>query len=342
MKATKILACLAFLLPFAQENGAQGRKVNVNGKEAIVPTSIERIADAWPAHNMVLYMLGYGDKIVATSVSKRMCPWFYKINPAMHRAVTTFAPSGDSSMEELVKAKPDIVFLTRVHANADFIRSMGYPVVELSFSDFEGMQQCVLATGDVLGKEARIKAEKYVGYLKSTIRKIQQSLFGIAAEEKPKVLHITSLSPITVSGRGIIMDEWIKLCGGVNAAAEVEMSKPVSSEQVLLWNPDVIIYANASTSITEQDVLLSSTLKSTKAGKTGKIYINPKGLFSWDRYSIEEALQIQWAAQKFFPDRFQNVDIVAETIRFYREFFDYALTREEAAMIIKGIAPNEF
>ena len=315
--------------------------VDVNGTEVVVPGTINRIADAWPAHNMVVYMLGYGDKIVATSLNKRMWPWFYKINPAMENAVTAFAPSGDNSMEELIKAKPDIVFLTRMHANAEAIRNLGYTVVELSFSDFDGMRQCVLTTGDVLGGEAKMKAAKYVDYLKNKINTIQQSLAGVPECEKPKVLHITALSPITVSGRNMIMDKWIKLCGGINAAEAIDMSKQVSPEQVLLWNPDIIIYAGASTVISGRDVLSNHSLKNTKAGKTGRIYLNPKGLFSWDRYSVEEALQIQWAAQKFFPERFRDFDIIAETVLFYREFFDYPLTGREAEMIMKGIPPDE-
>jgi iron complex transport system substrate-binding protein len=336
-----IIAGLAFLLLSVRENRAQERSVDVNGTEIRVPASITRIADAWPAHNMVLYMLGYGDRIVATSVSKRMCPWFYKINPAMNSAVTTFAPSGDNSMEELIKAKPDIVFLTRMHANAEAIRRMGYTVVELSFSDFGEMKQCILTTADVLGGEAKTKAAGYVEYLGTTVDRIQRSLSDIPPGDKPKVLHITSLSPVTVSGHNMIMDVWIRLCGGVNAAASIDRSKQVSSEQILVWNPDIIIYAGASTEIVEQDVLANPALRNTKAGKKGQIYINPKGLFSWDRYSVEEALQIQWAAQKFFPERFPDFDIVAETVEFYRKFFDYQLTRKEAEMIIKGIKPDD-
>jgi iron complex transport system substrate-binding protein len=324
-----------------RESRAQGRRVNVNGTTIAVPDRIDRIADAWPAHNMVVYMLGHGDKIVATSLNKRMWPWFYKINPAMEKAVTTFTPSGGNSMEELIKAKPDVVFLTRMHADAEAIRNLGYAVVELSFSDFDGMQQCVLATGDVLGEKAKMKAGKYVDYLKRKINKIQQTLAGVPERDKPKVLHITSMSPVTVSGRNMIMDAWIRLCGGINAASSIEMSKQVSPEQILVWNPDIIIYAGASTVISEQNVLSNPALKNTKAGKTGRVYLNPKGLFSWDRYSVEEALQIQWAAQKFFPERFRDFDVIAETVSFYREFFNYPLTDREAEMIIKGIPPDE-
>ncbi|KAA6344547.1 iron complex transport system substrate-binding protein [termite gut metagenome] len=336
----KLILCLFFLNILLQDGQAQTRKVNVDGVQVTVPATINRIADAWPAHNMIVYMLGQGDKIVATSISKRMCPWFYKINPSMEKAVTTFAASGDNSMEELIKAKPNIVFLTKMHANAEAISRMGFTVVELSFSDFPGLRKCVLTTAEVLGGEAKSKAEKYVTYLDSNIKKIQQVTANIPVSKKPKVLHITSLSPITVSGSNMMMDAWIKLCGGVNAAVGVENSKQVSSEQILLWNPDIIIYAGTSTDIKEQDVLSNPALKNTKAGKNKQIYINPKGLFFWDRYSAEEALQIQWAAQKFYPDKFKSFDVVEETIYFYKSFFDYSLTKEEAEMIIKGQSPN--
>jgi iron complex transport system substrate-binding protein len=332
----KITVIFLYLIVILQSGYAQQRVVDVNGTATSVPDTIRRIADAWPAHNMVVYMLGYGDKIVATSVSKRMCPWFYRINPAMEKAVTCFAPSGNHSMEELLKTKPDIVFLTRAHADADAIRRVGFTVIELSFSDFDGLQKCVLTTGDVLGGEARQKAEKYVAYLNMNIKKIQEVISGIPSNAKPKVLHITSLSPIMVSGSGMIMDAWIRLCGGVNAAAEVKSSKQISPEQILLWNPDIIIYAGASTEINEQDVLSNPALKNTKAGKTGRIHVNPKGLFSWDRYSAEEALQIQWAAQKFYPDKFKDFDAVTETIAFYNTFFNYQLTKKDAELIIKG------
>jgi iron complex transport system substrate-binding protein len=325
---------------FLQASHAQ-RSVDVNGTTVSVPDTVRRIADAWPAHNMVIYMLGYGDRIVATSVGKRMCPWFYKINPAMEKAVACFAPAGEHSMEELLNARPDIVFLTRAHADADAIRRFGFTVIELSFSDFEGLRKCVLTTGEVLGGEAITKAEKYVAYLDRNVQKIQQTVAGIPQNEKPKVLHITSLSPITVSGKGMIMDAWIRLCGGVNAAADIVTGKQVSPEQILLWDPDIIIYAGASVEIKAEDVMANPALKNTKAGKNGRIYINPKGLFSWDRYSAEEALQIQWAAQKFYPERFRDFDAVAETISFYDTFFHYPLTRRDAERIMSGLPPEK-
>jgi ABC-type Fe3+-hydroxamate transport system substrate-binding protein len=50
------------------------------------------------------------------------------------------------------------------------------------------------------------------------------------------------VSPIRVDGAGSVIDAWIQAAGGINAAHGVfGLVSTVSIEQVLKWNPDVII-----------------------------------------------------------------------------------------------------
>lgn len=56
----------------------------------------------------------------------------------------------------------------------------------------------------------------------------------------------------------------------------------------------------------------------------------------WDRNTPEEALQIQWAAKIFWPDKFKDIDIIKETQSFYKQFFDYDLSTEDAQKIINA------
>lgn len=50
------------------------------GKKVDVPLNINRIGDAWQAHNEVLAMLGSGNKVVATILTEKATPWLYKVN----------------------------------------------------------------------------------------------------------------------------------------------------------------------------------------------------------------------------------------------------------------------
>ena len=318
---------------------------NANTTHTNIPDSIGRIADAWPAHNAIVTMLGAGDKIVATIVTPQMCPWLYKINPHIRQAAVVFSNNtvAMSSIEELLKAKPDVVFTFVGNKNIGVFRNLGVPIIELSLVDFPSLRECVLLTGKILGKAAFAKAEQYALYLDQVTQKIDERLKDVPAQQRPKVLHISNISTsFVVDGSGSMMDSWIRLAGGINVANELQgPSKTVSSEQIIAWNPDIVIIGSTSSEIQASDFLNNPMFKNISATQSKRVYINPKGMFFWDRYSAEAILQVQWAAQIFYPDKFKEFDIEQETIAFYTRFFDYPLSKEEAKMIIKGVPPKE-
>ncbi|WP_172607379.1 hypothetical protein [Corynebacterium renale] len=45
------------------------------------------------------------------------------------------------------------------------------------------------------------------------------------------------------------------------------------------------------------------------------------------------------AAKLFYPDRFQDIDLVKETQDFYKKFYDYDLSADEVQRIIDAEAP---
>lgn len=316
------------------------------GKQVEVPSKITKIGDSWQAHNEVLTVLGAGDKIVATILTEKTRPWLYKVNPQMKNAVTAFT-SDSVNTEELIKTKPDIVFTPLNDKSADKIAGLGIPTVQLNFTDFKSLKECISLTGDILGADAKKRADSYISYLDGKLNSINSITSKIPKEQRPKVLHITSLSPITVDGGNTIISAWIDTAGGVNAAEEVKgNNKQVSMEQILKWNPDIIILSsttlmkvnNGKSNIDQ--LLTDPAWKQVNAVKNGKTYFNPDGAFYWDRYSAEEALQIQWAAKTINPDKFKDIDMVKETRYFYKTFLDYDLTEDEANKIINDDPPT--
>ncbi|WP_446897371.1 ABC transporter substrate-binding protein [Clostridium sp. LBM24168] len=318
------------------------------GKKVEVPVNVKRVADAWQAHNSIVAMLGGGDKIVATVLTQKMAPWLYKVNPQMNNATTTFNKDSTPNTEALMKTKPDVVFIPVNEKNANKMSQLGIPAVQLNFTDFNGLKKCVDLTGEVLGDSAKKRAEKYNSYLDSKLNMINSITSKLPEDKKPKVLHITSISPLIVDGSDTIIDNWIKVSGGVNAAKDIKgNNKKISMEQILKWNPDVIILGintlmkvNSGKKVMD-NLLKDPVLQKTSAVKSKRIYFNPFGAFYWDRYSAEEALQVQWAAKILYPDKFSNIDIIKETRYFYKTFFDYDLSNEEANKIINDEPPAE-
>lgn len=317
------------------------------GRKVQIPLNITKIGDAWQAHNEVLAMLGAGDKVVSTILTQKGRPWLYKVNPQMNNAVTVFGTDSVNA-EELIKTKPDIVFMPLNDKSVNKVSDLGIPTVELNFTDFKSLKGCINLTGDILGADAKKRAENYISYLDSKLNTITDITSKIPKDQKSKVLHVTSLSPITVDGKSTIINAWIEAAGGVNAASEVKgNNKEVSMEQILKWNPDVIILSSNTTMKMSNgkkninQLLEDPSWKQVNAVKKGKVYFNPDGAFYWDRYSAEEALQIQWAAKILHPDKFKSIDIVKETRYFYKTFLNYDLTEAEANKIINDEPPSK-
>ncbi|SER47293.1 iron complex transport system substrate-binding protein [Propionibacterium cyclohexanicum] len=302
-----------------------------------VPTSINRIADSWPAHTEVLMLLGAGNKIVATANTPKSSPWMFTVQPSLRNAVTTNAQNFNT--EALAEKQPDIHFMSPGTTNSDKIQAMGIPTVQLYFSTYEQMKQTISITGQILGKDASARAAAYDAYLDHTVSDVQKVTATIPAASKPKVLHIQSLEPLQVDGSDTIIDQWIKDAGGVNAAQSITGNKkPVSIEQVTAWNPDVVIIGTGdpgSAAALEKDPAWAGV----KAVQDKKVYSNPAGVFQWDRYSPEAVLELPWAAKTLHPELFPNTDMNSLVKQYYQQFLNYPLSDAQAQLILAGRPP---
>lgn len=310
---------------------------DTNGRQVTVPEQIDKIADTWPAHNEVVTILGAGSKIVSTISTPKSVPWLYKVNPQMNNAVTAFTKS-EAQMEEVLKNKPDIAFASTGSPLIQPLENAGIPTVALNFTNFDEMKECFRLTGQILGDDASRRADSFIDYLDGKLTEITAVTSKIPDSDKPKVLHIQSLSPLQVDGKDTMIQNWIEVAGGINAAEELSGNmKPVSLEQIISWNPDYIMIGSG---LTDTDHIMDDPAwKTLNAVKYGHVYNNPSGAFLWDRYGAEAALQIQWAAKTLHPDLFQGVDMVQETVSFYKQFLNYDLTKEEAQLIIDSKPP---
>lgn len=311
---------------------------DVTGKTVKLPQKIDHIADSWPAHTEVLMLLGAGKKIVATANTEKSLPWMFKVEPSLKNAVTTTSQTFNT--ETLAAKNPDIFFMSPGNTNADKIQSMGIPTVQLNFQNYTQMKDCISTTAKILGADAQSRATKYNAYLDQTLTSVKKVTSTIPTEQKPKVLHIQSLNPLQVDGSNTIIDDWITACGGVNAAQGVTGNmKAVSMEQVLQWNPDIIIVGQTG-SDGASTIKNDPEWKNVKAVQDGKVYNNPVGVFGWDRYSPEEVLQLQWAAKTLNPDKFKNLDMNKIVRDYYKTYLNYNLSASDADLILAAKNPK--
>lgn len=310
---------------------------DMNGTEVEVPVNPTKYADGWFAHNEITIMLTGAEGLVATHCDKKSFPWMYKVCPNMEKATVTFGK--DFNFEELAKLEPQVIFDSKEDLR-DKAKELGIPLVNCTFSTYETMQKSIELTGQVYGGKAVDIAKKYNDELSSTVASVKEKTDKISDSDRPSVMHGNSVYTFVLDGKDTIIDTWINTAGGKNAVAEStkgNAQQKFSLEQIIDWNPDVIITGKAD----EVDQILSDPAwASISAVKNKKVYVNPKGVFGWDRYGVEELLQIQWVSALLHPDVFTDLDIRTKMKDFYKTYLNYELTENEIDLILAAKNPE--
>jgi len=344
LRAGVLAACCwcSIAAAYADDSSASRQVTDATGRIVTIPAVVSRVADAWHANNAMILLLGGADKIVATTAQAQRQPWLQRLFPHIDQIPAAFNAAGDVNMETLIGARPDVILTAYNGAEpkwAAAARAYQIPVVMMPNDSLNALKETLRITGEVLGPREAHAATEFIRYFEANVQRVTAVTGTMAAADRPKVLHTASAGILTVDGRHSVIDDWITVAGGINAAEVKGLGRPVTMEQVAAWNPDVIIVGSAPNALNRQAILDDPRWREIKAVKSGQVYVNPSGAYLWDRHSAEAALQILWAAKLLHPRQFVGLDIKKETMAFYAKYFHYALTDAEFASILNATAP---
>ncbi len=318
--------------------------VDATGASIVIPYTVNRVADAWHANNEIVLLLGGGSKLVATTTVVQALPWFQKLDPQIKNLPAPFtSTAGQVNMEALVESHPDVLLCSTGQFTADTMtqfKNDNIPVVQMPAATFDDLKTTVRITGEVLGPQAEAIATDYINYLSANIQTVTSVTASIPAAQRPTVLHTSQYAIMSTDGANSLIDAWINYAGGVDVASKdiTGNQKAITAEQIATWNPDIIIVGTAPNSDNVK-AIMTDPKWSSNAVKNNKVIANPTGVYLWDRYSAEEALQILWAAKLLWPTKFTSLDISKETKDFYSKYFHYKLTDADVNAILSGLGP---
>lgn len=280
-------------------------------------------------------MLGSGNEIKVTVADPKVYPWLYHMTPGLVGA--TVVPSGSPNTETLLSEGIGLAFVSN-STPAEPLRTAGIETHQLSFNSLETLLSALDQTAKALATDiARDRVADYKTYLNDIQSDIAARIADIATDERPRILHLPSIDPLRADGAETIIDEWIRLSGGRNAADGLTGNlQTISLEQILGWQPDIIIVGgNPDQTLPGPD----GGWEGVTAVRKGAVYRNPKGVFLWDRYSTEFALQLMWTSKLIYPDLFADTDMRAEVRNFYERFFEYTASDEDVTRILAAQPP---
>jgi iron complex transport system substrate-binding protein len=341
--APLLLTCLCL----SAAAGAQGRAarsvVDMAGRTVALPEKVERVACiSGPSYEKV-FLLGAGRKIAAKNPGASSGGWAAATNPG-HKDIAVIQNPKDPNIEELLKAKVDVVFYWDYPEPLAKLEKAGLTVVVTqvatgnpsSAAEFvEFQKREVRLFGDVLGGEAASKAARWCAELDERVARIAGRT--AKAKSRPSVYFIGGGSPLSVFSRNSYPQWWIEMAGGslVSGNTPTEMNATVSMEEVLKWNPEYVFMGRLASTA---PVVEAPAWEPVRAVIEKKVFLVPDGIMFWD-YGSEGMLLLSYLASKLHPELFPDIDMAAEVKDYYRSYYGFALSDDQAARILSHRAP---
>jgi len=328
MRALGVLIGVVVLVP-----GAWAQSVTVvdhAGRVVTLPSPPQRVASVFGVATAYVYALGAGDLLVgarylglpdsplARQVMSRIDPaWEGKTFPA------------EVTVEALVAIQAGVVLAgTRHLPLAALLGEVGIPAVVYAPETFAAVREATLLTGALLGREE--EGRELTELFDEVLAEVAQRM-GPGGSTLPRVLFLGT-EPLRVAVGGMYQTQLIALAGGKSAAENLPGAswQSVNLEQILVWNPDVILIAPYGT-VQPNAILENPDWQSVAAVKTGRAWKLPQLLFAWDTPIPESVLGILWIAERLHPGRV-GLEIADLASRFYSQFYGVTLTEDEVAL----------
>lgn len=326
---------------------AGGRKVTIPA-----PDKLERVYPTGTNSLVALYTIAPDKMTAAPNTAPSPFSEGQKkfLHPSVHDLPNYGTQSGSGTLNlEAIKAGNVQVLLGgavgKVTPNdissADELQAqLQIPVVLIS-GDMEDFAETYAFLGRMLGREE--EAEKLTAYCQDILDQVTAVSAQIPAEERTTLYYAEGADGLATeppnSSRSVVFNK-----AGARNIAEVDAlpgfgQTAVSMEQVLNWNPEVIIVQGGSDAYNK--IKTDPNWSTIDAVKNGRVYKMPNTPFSWaDRPpSVNRFIGLHWVAYLLYPDLY-DIDMIGAAQDYYKVMYHVDISRADMEELLKDSLPN--
>jgi iron complex transport system substrate-binding protein len=306
-----------------------------------VPVTPNKIACMHCVSAEKIMTLGKGNLI---SLMPEQSPWAYKLFPEIKNAKS----NKDITPDQMKDMKIDFVLYTPGMTKKEQYSAAGLKTVCAFSADkrpmnldqfMENFKRQVTLFGDLLGPDAKARADKYNTYFDKKIKQIL-SITSIIDKKKWPSVYYGGLhgSVLSTQGKGSVMHWNTEVSGGNYLPQKLDDNHAKTTmQQIVSWEPDIILLSGYCDSI--EMVTKNPDWTTLKAVKNGKVFRVPMGIYAWDHASGEGVLLMIYMAKLFHPDSFKDWNMIKEMKAFYSEVYGKTVTDQDAERILKHLPP---
>lgn len=302
------------------------------GRTVELPAEVTKVAVTGPMAQMVVFAL-CPDRLVGianewdASAEAYLDTEYYNL-PLLGQL---YGGKGEMNLETLLGSGAQVVIdvgepKDTIVEDFDALQEQtGIPFVHIS-ATIETMGDAYEKLGELLGMESEAKV--LTDYCNETYGMVKDIADTV---EKVDVLYVLGDKGLNVIARDSYHAEIIDLLTNNLAVVDSPSSKgtgnEVDMEQLMLWNPDYIIFAPDSIYDSVAD---DPTWQDMTAIKNGTYYETPLGPYNWMGFppSVQRYLGMLWMTKLLYPDAAQY-DLREEIKEYFQLFYHCDLTDEQ-------------
>lgn len=261
----------------------------------------------------------------------------------------------DGSYEEFIAAEPDIVIESIDEGSGGDLFTVNQrqekfgkiPVIGVrDTTNVKKVGESILFMGKVIGAED--KANQLNDFNNKYLDIVYDKSSKLSDGEKKSVYYACGSDGLQTYPSGASHGQLIDLVGGKNVADSINQGNTttgaqISIEQVIKWNPDLIITSDLDF---YNKVYNDSNWAHIKAVQNKEVYLSPQSPFKWfDRpVGANMIIGVPWSAKVIYPDDYKEFNMVDVTKEFYSNFYHFDLSDDQARDILfsSGLDESNF
>ncbi|TAD87409.1 MAG: iron ABC transporter substrate-binding protein [Alphaproteobacteria bacterium] len=244
-----------------------------------------------------------------------------------------------ANLEVVLALKPDLILdVGSVASTYAELAERTQNQTGIPYALLDGRFGATVATyrrlGALLARTER--AETLARWTEATLTTLTQRIATVPQAERPRVYYARGPRGLETGLAGSINVETIEVLGARNVATGLPGRglASVSLEQVLAWNPDVIITIDLTFA---GEVARNPLWRAVSAVRSGRVHLSPKLPFGWVDFppSVNRLIGLWWLAKVLYPGLVSE-DLPTLTREFYQLFYHVTPSDAQVARVLAG------
>ncbi|NLV88844.1 MAG: ABC transporter substrate-binding protein [Tissierellia bacterium] len=300
------------------------RIVDHLGREIVLEKEAERLVSGYYITSSMLIALGLKDNVVGIEAKADTRPIYALTAPEL-LDLPNVGTAKEFNLEGTIGLEPDLVILPiRLKEAVESLEKLGINVIAVNPEDMDLLKETLAMIGEATGTMER--AERLIAYYDGKTEEIEKL---VADKERKRVYLGGNSDFLSTATSKMYQNYMIETAGGKNVAGDIDDTywANISYEQLIAYNPDIIIIAPGA-SYTKEDVLNDSRLASINAIQNNEVYVMPGDVESWDSPVPSSILGTMWLTSILNGEDYPYDKFVDDAVSFYEDFYNITIDRE--------------